>query len=107
MWSLRGVRLAGRTLPARISWELTLPLCGPVAYPVPVPRYEYRCRSCGATFEQTRPMSQANSPATCPQGHDDTVKLLSMVSLGGRASTADSAASGPSGGCCGGACGCR
>jgi putative FmdB family regulatory protein len=69
-----------------------------------VPRYEYRCRACGATFEQTRPMSESSEPCTCPQGHDDTVKLLSTVAVGGRAS---SAASAPTrGGCCGGACGC-
>jgi hypothetical protein len=52
-------------------------------------------------------MSQASDPATCPQGHDDTVKLLSTVSVGGRAGS-PGPAQGPSGGggCCGGACGC-
>jgi len=51
-------------------------------------------------------MAQASDPCTCPQGHGDTVKLLSTVSVGGRAS-AGRAAPGPSGGgCCGGACGC-
>jgi putative FmdB family regulatory protein len=82
-----------------------------------VPRYEYRCRACGATFERNRPMAEASAPARCPQGHDDTVKLLSTVSVGGRAGSF----AGPepaggreargraeqSGGCCGGACGCR
>jgi putative FmdB family regulatory protein len=68
-----------------------------------VPRYEYRCRACGDTFELNRPMAESSAPCTCPQGHDDTVKLLSTVSVGGRAS-----APGPAGGgCCGGACGCR
>ena len=66
-----------------------------------MPRYEYRCRSCGATFELTRPMSESADPCVCPEGHDDTVKLLSTVALAGRA-----AASGGAGGCCGGACGC-
>jgi putative FmdB family regulatory protein len=71
-----------------------------------VPRYEYRCRSCGATFERNRPMAEASDPCLCPEGHDDTVKLLSTVSVGGRAGPASA---GPSagGGCCGGACGCR
>ena len=67
-----------------------------------VPRYEYRCRACGDTFELSRPMTESSAPCACPQGHDDTVKLLSTVSVGGLAS-------GPSaggGGCCGGACGC-
>jgi hypothetical protein len=51
-------------------------------------------------------MAQASDPCTCPRGHDDTVKLLSTVSVGGRASTGR-AVPGPSGGgCCGGACGC-
>jgi hypothetical protein len=50
-------------------------------------------------------MSEAAAPATCPQGHDDTVKLLSTVAVGGRASAAGQPGSG--GGCCGGACGCR
>jgi hypothetical protein len=50
-------------------------------------------------------MSQASDPATCPQGHDDTVKLLSTVAVGGRAS-ATSGGGAAGGGCCGGACGC-
>jgi putative FmdB family regulatory protein len=69
-----------------------------------MPRYDFRCRACGATFEATRPMSEASVPATCPQGHDDTVKLLSTVALGGRAAGAPAPSGG--GGCCGGACGC-
>jgi len=70
-----------------------------------MPRYEYRCRACGDTFEQTRPMSEASAPALCPEGHDDTVKLLSTVAVGGRAS-ASQPRGGGGGGCCGGACGC-
>jgi putative FmdB family regulatory protein len=72
-----------------------------------VPRYEYRCRACGATFERNRPMAEASAPAECPQGHDDTVKLLSTVSVGGRAAAATPQPGGGGGGCCGGACGCR
>ena len=62
-------------------------------------------------------MAEASAPAQCPQGHDDTVKLLSTVSVGGRAgwrgqSQQSEGASGAEprgggGGCCGGACGCR
>ena len=55
-----------------------------------MPRYEFRCRACGDTFLLTRPMSESRRPATCPQGHDDTVKLLSTVAVGGRASSAPS-----------------
>jgi putative FmdB family regulatory protein len=73
-----------------------------------MPRYEFRCRACGDTFEVSRPMSEATAPAACPHGHDDTVKLLSTVAVGGRAAGGTAAAmpSGGGGGCCGGACGC-
>jgi putative FmdB family regulatory protein len=76
-----------------------------------MPRYEYRCRACGDTFEVSRPMAAASSAAACPQGHHDTVKLLSTVALTGRPGASAAArpiAPGPAGGggCCGGACGC-
>ena len=54
-------------------------------YSKAVPRYEYRCRACGDTFERNRPMAESSAPCTCPQGHDDTVKLLSTVSVAGLA----------------------
>ncbi|MFK4148185.1 zinc ribbon domain-containing protein [Streptomyces sp. NPDC004065] len=71
-----------------------------------MPRYEYRCRSCGDTFELSRPMAESSAPATCPAGHDDTVKLLSTVAVGGSASApaAPRPAGGGGGGCCGGGC---
>jgi len=67
-----------------------------------MPRYDYRCRACGSTFELNRPMAEANAPAACPSGHDDTVKLLSTVAVTGKAAAAPRPASG--GGCCGGGC---
>ncbi|MGW7583838.1 FmdB family zinc ribbon protein [Kitasatospora sp. NPDC054768] len=70
-----------------------------------MPRYDFRCRSCGATFELRRPMAQANDPAVCPQSHEDTVKLLSTVAVTGGAAAAQQApAAGGGGGCCGGGC---
>ncbi|WP_326723402.1 MULTISPECIES: zinc ribbon domain-containing protein [unclassified Streptomyces] len=70
-----------------------------------MPRYEYRCRTCGDTFEMSRPMAESSAPASCPAGHDDTVKLLSTVAVGGSASApAPAAPSGGGGGCCGGGC---
>ncbi|MEV7119954.1 FmdB family zinc ribbon protein [Kitasatospora griseola] len=66
-----------------------------------MPRYDFRCRSCGATFELSRPMDRANDPAVCPEGHPDTVKLLSTVAVTGAAAPAPS---GGGGGCCGGGC---
>ncbi|HKA67627.1 MAG TPA: zinc ribbon domain-containing protein [Actinomycetes bacterium] len=76
-----------------------------------MPRYDYRCRACGATFEITRPMAEVDAPTPCPQGHDDTVRLLPAIAITGRAgsplSTGSPApAGGAGGGCCGGACGC-
>ncbi|MFG2312872.1 zinc ribbon domain-containing protein [Streptomyces sp. NPDC048566] len=73
-----------------------------------MPRYEYRCRTCGDTFEVSRPMAESAAPAACPAGHGDTVKLLSTVSVatGGPASAPAPApgAGGGGGGCCGGGC---
>jgi putative FmdB family regulatory protein len=72
-----------------------------------MPRYEFRCRACGATFEVSRPMADSAEPAQCPAGHDDTVKLLSTVAVTGLSSAPSSPPSASSGGgCCGGACGC-
>ncbi|MEV8417389.1 zinc ribbon domain-containing protein, partial [Streptomyces niveus] len=47
-----------------------------------MPRYEYRCRPCDTTFELSRPMAESSAAATCPAGHQDTVKLLSTVAVG-------------------------
>ncbi|ESP97148.1 zinc ribbon domain-containing protein [Streptomyces sp. CHA1] len=74
-----------------------------------MPRYEYRCRSCGDTFELSRPMAESSDPASCPAGHADTVKLLSTVAVGGSAASSGQggpapAPSGGGGGCCGGGC---
>ncbi|MEU5368304.1 zinc ribbon domain-containing protein [Streptomyces sp. NPDC005951] len=70
-----------------------------------MPRYEFRCRTCGDTFEVSRPMAQSSDPASCPGGHDDTVKLLSAVAVGGAAGSAPApSGGGGGGGCCGGGC---
>ncbi|WP_157252620.1 FmdB family zinc ribbon protein [Nonomuraea typhae] len=67
-----------------------------------MPRYDFRCRACGATFEVSRPMSASDDPATCPHGHEDTVKLLSTVAMTGGAAAPRGGGGG--GGCCGGGC---
>jgi putative FmdB family regulatory protein len=76
-----------------------------------MPSYQYRCRQCGDSFEVRRPMSESNAPASCPCGHDDTVKLLTTVAVGGRSGGAMGGRSGAAervpaggGGCCGGGC---
>lgn len=68
-----------------------------------MPRYDYRCRTCDITFELNRPMSAANDPATCPQGHAETTKLLSTVAVTGAASTPRPTGN-TGGACCGGGC---
>ncbi|MCX4401011.1 zinc ribbon domain-containing protein [Streptomyces sp. NPDC059837] len=72
-----------------------------------MPRYEYRCRTCGDTFELSRPMAESAAPADCPAGHDDTVKLLSTVAVATGVSASAPAprpSAGGGGGCCGGGC---
>ena len=73
-----------------------------------MPAYDYRCRACGDTFELSRPMAQADAPAPCPNGHVDSVKLLTTFGVvrGGAARTAEAAPAPAGGGCCGGGC-CR
>ncbi|ACU39917.1 MULTISPECIES: FmdB family zinc ribbon protein [Actinosynnema] len=67
-----------------------------------MPTYEFRCRACGSTFDVQRPMSEASAPASCPDGHADTVKLLSMAGLSSGATAPQGGGGG--GGCCGGGC---
>ncbi|MFC7308556.1 zinc ribbon domain-containing protein [Streptomyces monticola] len=69
-----------------------------------MPRYEFRCRTCGDTFELSRPMAESSAPASCPAGHEDTVKLLSTVAVGGSAAPGPAPAPASGGGCCGGGC---
>lgn len=72
-----------------------------------VPLYEFRCKTCDDTFEVRRPMSESGDPATCPQGHDGAVRLLSVfANVGGGGSPTPAAAPRPTGGGCGGGCAC-
>jgi putative FmdB family regulatory protein len=66
-----------------------------------VPLYEFRCRACGTTFTEQRPMIASGDPATCPAGHPDTVRLLSMA---GALTGAPEPRGVSGGGCCGGGC---
>jgi putative FmdB family regulatory protein len=71
-----------------------------------VPLYEFKCKECDDTFEVRRPMSEASDPATCPQGHDGAVRLLSVFASVGASSGGAPAAAPKVGGGCGGACAC-
>ena len=73
-----------------------------------MPTYEFRCRTCGDTFEVRRSMAEADAPAACPEGHADTTRLLSVFASVGATAGAERApatAPRPAGGC-GGACAC-
>ena len=73
-------------------------------------QYEYRCRTCDDRFEMRRPMSEADAPATCPAGHGDVVRLLSVFATVGASSAPSGGFGGPApatGGGCGGACACH
>nr|WP_132876257.1 FmdB family zinc ribbon protein [Tamaricihabitans halophyticus] len=70
-----------------------------------MPTYTYRCRDCaGAEFDVSKPMRESDTPASCPHGHTDTVKLLPTVALAGRSGSPAPPAAAPAGGCCGGGC---
>jgi putative FmdB family regulatory protein len=66
-----------------------------------MPLYEFRCRACGSTFTEQRPMVASGDPATCPAGHADTARLLTMA---GALSVRGEGAAPSGGGCCGGGC---
>jgi putative FmdB family regulatory protein len=75
-----------------------------------VPAYDYRCQTCDAVFEQRTTFDRADD-VTCPEGHADVKRLLSVFAVAGRAGRAASVGAPSSappsgGGCCGGACGC-
>jgi len=77
-----------------------------------MPLYEYRCRTCDTTFAERRPMSRSSEPATCPDGHDDARRVLSVFATAGRSSggseaPAPSFGGGGFGGGCGGGCACH
>jgi putative FmdB family regulatory protein len=72
-----------------------------------MPLYEFKCRECDDTFEVRRPMSEAGDPATCPEGHEGAVRLLSVfASVGTSGATAPAPATRPTGHGCGGGCAC-
>ncbi|MCS7285696.1 MAG: zinc ribbon domain-containing protein [Anaerolineae bacterium] len=44
-----------------------------------MPIYEYRCSSCGKTFELLRPINKASEPAACPYcGSSETERAISL-----------------------------
>jgi putative FmdB family regulatory protein len=72
-----------------------------------MPVYEFRCRTCDTTFESRRPMAESDAAATCPDGHHDTVRLLSVFASVGAASASSSPSGAGSGVPCGAHCACH
>ncbi|MCB0995333.1 MAG: zinc ribbon domain-containing protein [Acidimicrobiales bacterium] len=73
-----------------------------------MPFYEFRCRTCATTFTERRSMSESDAPATCPEGHTDTQRMLSVfatsgAAVGGPAPAGPAPAAAP----CGAACACH
>jgi len=71
-----------------------------------MPIYEYRCNTCGSTFDAIRPMHAADDAIPCEKCESkDTTRLLSKCyshnehgSIGGQANSC--------GNCSGGSCSC-
>ena len=70
--------------------------------------YEYFCRECETLFELRRPMGDADSSVTCPEGHTDVRRKISVFAAVGASSDSGTAGlvGSSDGNCCGGACGC-
>jgi len=61
-----------------------------------MPMYEYRCRSCGATFDELVSSTQPESEVACPHcGEYEAEKLMSAFASSG-SSSSDYSASGAS-----------
>jgi putative FmdB family regulatory protein len=73
-----------------------------------MPVYDFRCRTCGAAFDERRAMADADQPATCPAGHVGAVRLLPVFAATGLAAQPSAGMCGaPVGGGCGGGCACH
>jgi len=77
-----------------------------------MPIYEYVCDDCGAHYE--RIVMNGNTKSTCPRcsSAKGTIQLSVFAMHGsaaksGSGSTVSAKPGAPTGGCCGGACGCR
>ncbi|MGC9315492.1 MAG: FmdB family zinc ribbon protein [bacterium] len=69
-----------------------------------MPMYEYKCNSCGHSFERLCPISKRDDPGACPKcGSEDVVRGLSRVA---KAQGCDNCSSGSCscGGCSTGNC---
>lgn len=44
-----------------------------------MPIYEYLCPVCQTKFERLRPASSRDDPIICPQGHEDSYRIVSIA----------------------------
>jgi len=75
-----------------------------------MPIYEYVCDDCGAHYE--RIVMSGKTKVTCPkcESSKSTIQLSVFAAHSNGAKSSGAASSdftGSSGGCCGGACGCK
>jgi len=54
-----------------------------------MPLYEYYCPVCDQRFELLRPMARASDPATCPAGHGDAERVISVFSTFAKSADGD------------------
>ncbi|MEX2237496.1 MAG: zinc ribbon domain-containing protein [Dehalococcoidia bacterium] len=79
-----------------------------------MPLYEYYCGKCETKFEMLRSMDRADETTSCPAGHPQATRLLSLVARPASGSDdwdagGDFEGEGESGGggcACGGNCSC-
>jgi putative FmdB family regulatory protein len=72
-----------------------------------MPLYEYVCPDCALKFEELRPLSRMDDPASCPRGHPAGERVLSVFAAVSRDETGERmpVGGGCSGGCTNCACG--
>lgn len=70
---LRGVAFDGAQADHEL-FALRAPACNNSA----MPRYDFKCASCGLQFEVSRPISQATDPAQCPQDGTAADRVFTM-----------------------------
>ncbi|HET9201476.1 MAG TPA: zinc ribbon domain-containing protein [Dehalococcoidia bacterium] len=71
-----------------------------------MPLYEYYCSRCDAKFEMLRAMNRADESTSCPEGHPQASRLLSLTARPSRAGDDFPEDPGDGGCACGGNCSC-
>jgi putative FmdB family regulatory protein len=71
-----------------------------------MPVYEYVCDHCDTRFEELRPSTRMDEPASCPTGHSHSRRVLSTFSALSRDAYGEAPAPIGGGGCGGGCSGC-